>query len=172
VHGTGPNVGAAITGHPKIGTISFTGTVTGRKVAETCAPMFKRVSLELGGKNPNIIFAVADQEAAICSLRSFRESGAGLLCVRAYLSSVPPIKISSTALSRKRRSYDSAIRWATTDQEQSCRAAARQLKFWFDLAKGRRCYRPWRLGAGTNDRCRNRYFSSDRYHRSTGLISC
>src|SRR5437879_1619774 len=51
IHGTGPNVGAEITAHPKIGTISFTGgTVTGRKVAETCAPLFKKVSLELGGK--------------------------------------------------------------------------------------------------------------------------
>src|SRR5215831_14181461 len=61
VHGTGPNVGAPITAHPKIATISFTGgTVTGRKVAEACAPLFKKVSLELGGKNPNIIFADAD----------------------------------------------------------------------------------------------------------------
>ncbi|HSP45418.1 MAG TPA: aldehyde dehydrogenase family protein, partial [Chthoniobacterales bacterium] len=72
VHGTGPNVGAAITAHPKVGTISFTGgTVTGRKVAETSAPLFKKVSLELGGKNPNIIFADADLEAAIAgSVRS------------------------------------------------------------------------------------------------------
>src|SRR5438445_1786572 len=72
VHGTGPNVGAAITAHPKIGTISFTGgTVTGRKVAEACAPFFKKVSLELGGKNPNIIFADADLAAAIAgSVRS------------------------------------------------------------------------------------------------------
>ena len=83
VHGTGPNVGAAITAHPKIGTISFTGgTVTGRKVAETCAPMFKKVSLELGGKNPNIIFADADQDAAIAgSLRSsFANQGQVCLC--------------------------------------------------------------------------------------------
>src|SRR5436190_877081 len=83
VHGTGPNVGAAITGHPKIGTISFTGgTVTGRKVAETCAPMFKKVSLELGGKNPNIVFADADQDAAIAgSLRSsFANQGQVCLC--------------------------------------------------------------------------------------------
>src|SRR5213596_3657181 len=72
VHGTGANVGAAITAHPKVGTISFTGgTVTGKKVAETCAPMFKKVSLELGGKNPNIIFADADLDAAIAgSVRS------------------------------------------------------------------------------------------------------
>ena len=83
IHGTGPNVGAAITAHPKIGTISFTGgTVTGKKVAETCAPMFKKVSLELGGKNPNIIFADADLDAAIAgSVRSsFANQGQVCLC--------------------------------------------------------------------------------------------
>src|SRR5213082_1185379 len=83
VHGTGPNVGAAITAHPKINTISFTGgTVTGRKVAEACAPLFKKVSLELGGKNPNIIFADADLDAAIAgSVRSsFANQGQNCLC--------------------------------------------------------------------------------------------
>src|SRR4029079_6479052 len=72
VHGTGPNVGAPITAHPKITTISFTGgTVTGKKVAEASAPLFKKVSLELGGKNPNIVFADADLDAAITgSVRS------------------------------------------------------------------------------------------------------
>src|SRR5437588_7529443 len=83
VHGTGPNVGAAITAHPKINTISFTGgTVTGRKVAEACAPFFKKVSLELGGKNPNIIFADADLGAAIAgSVRSsFANQGQVCLC--------------------------------------------------------------------------------------------
>src|ERR1700731_4587132 len=83
VHGTGPNVGSAITAHPQIGTISFTGgTVTGRKVAEACAPLFKKVSLELGGKNPNIIFADADLDAAIAgSVRSsFANQGQVCLC--------------------------------------------------------------------------------------------
>src|SRR6476469_1051941 len=83
VHGTGPNVGAPITAHPKINTISFTGgTVTGKKVAEACAPLFKKVSLELGGKNPNIIFADADLEAAIAgSVRSsFANQGQVCLC--------------------------------------------------------------------------------------------
>ena len=83
VHGTGPNVGGAITAHPKINTISFTGgTVTGRKVAEACAPLFKKVSLELGGKNPNIIFADADLDAAISgSVRSsFANQGQVCLC--------------------------------------------------------------------------------------------
>ncbi|MFL6514017.1 MAG: aldehyde dehydrogenase [Chthoniobacterales bacterium] len=83
VHGTGPKVGAPITSHPKINTISFTGgTITGRKVAEACAPMFKKVSLELGGKNPNIIFADADLDAAISgSVRSsFANQGQICLC--------------------------------------------------------------------------------------------
>src|SRR5256714_430860 len=83
VHGTGPNVGSAITAHPKINTISFTGgTATGRKVAEACAPLFKKVSLELGGKNPNIIFADADLDAAITgSVRSsFANQGQVCLC--------------------------------------------------------------------------------------------
>ncbi|MFL6590165.1 MAG: aldehyde dehydrogenase [Chthoniobacterales bacterium] len=83
VQGTGPNVGAPITAHPKVGTISFTGgTVTGRKVAEAAAPVFKKVSLELGGKNPNIIFADADLDAAIAgSVRSsFANQGQVCLC--------------------------------------------------------------------------------------------
>src|SRR5216117_2252392 len=83
VHGTGPKVGVAITAHPKITTISFTGgTVTGRKVAEACAPLFKKVSLELGGKNPNIVFADADLDAAIGgSVRSsFANQGQVCLC--------------------------------------------------------------------------------------------
>src|ERR1700745_3738193 len=83
VHGTGPNVGAPITAHPRIGTISFTGgAVDGRKVAEACAPLFKKVSLELGGKNPNIIFADADLDAAIAgSVRSsFANQGQVCLC--------------------------------------------------------------------------------------------
>jgi aminomuconate-semialdehyde/2-hydroxymuconate-6-semialdehyde dehydrogenase len=83
VHGTGPNVGVAVAAHPKINTISFTGgTVTGKKVAEACAPLFKKVSLELGGKNPNIIFADADLDAAISgSVRSsFANQGQICLC--------------------------------------------------------------------------------------------
>jgi aminomuconate-semialdehyde/2-hydroxymuconate-6-semialdehyde dehydrogenase len=83
VHGTGPNVGAAITAHPKITTLSFTGgTVTGRKVAEAGAPLFKKISLELGGKNPNIIFDDADLPAAIAgSVRSsFANQGQICLC--------------------------------------------------------------------------------------------
>ena len=72
VHGTGPKAGSAITGHPKVGTISFTGgTKTGAEIAKVCAPRFKKVALELGGKNPNILFADAPLEEAIpVSIRS------------------------------------------------------------------------------------------------------
>src|SRR6476660_429217 len=79
VHGTGPNVGSAITAHPKINIISFTGgTATGRKVAEACAPFFTKVSLELGGKNPNIIFSDAAIAGRLHS--SFANQGQVCLC--------------------------------------------------------------------------------------------
>ncbi len=83
VHGYGHKVGAAITRHPDTPVISFTGgTVTGAKIAETAAPMFKKLSLELGGKNPNIIFADADFEDALeMALKaSFRNQGQICLC--------------------------------------------------------------------------------------------
>jgi betaine-aldehyde dehydrogenase len=61
----GAEVGEAICTHPDIGMISFTGsTRTGRRIAELASPMVKRVTLELGGKAPFIVFADADIEAA------------------------------------------------------------------------------------------------------------
>ncbi|MGY8911425.1 MAG: aldehyde dehydrogenase family protein, partial [Flavobacteriales bacterium] len=58
VHGLGTSTGQAIVEHPNIKAISFTGgTKTGAHIASIAAPMFKKLSLELGGKNPNIIFA-------------------------------------------------------------------------------------------------------------------
>ena len=58
VHGLGGKVGSAITEHPEVPMISFTGgTQTGATIARVAAPMFKKLSLELGGKNPTIIFA-------------------------------------------------------------------------------------------------------------------
>ena len=104
VHGTGPNVGAAITAHPKIGTISFTGgTVTGRKVAEAGAPLFKKISLELGGKNPNIIFADADLDAAIAGQRALflRQPGPGLSLRLARFCRAPEVRRVRQAFHRK-----------------------------------------------------------------------
>ena len=61
IHGTGNIVGEAIVKHPDIKAISFTGsTKAGERIATLAAPKFKKLSLELGGKNPNIIFADCD----------------------------------------------------------------------------------------------------------------
>ncbi|HEX8425812.1 aldehyde dehydrogenase [Hymenobacter sp.] len=83
VHGTGLSAGQAIIEHPTIKAISFTGgTATGRHIARTAAPLFKKISLELGGKNPNIIFADCNlTEAVRTSLRSsFSNQGQICLC--------------------------------------------------------------------------------------------
>jgi aminomuconate-semialdehyde/2-hydroxymuconate-6-semialdehyde dehydrogenase len=61
VHGLGPKVGQTIVEHPRIKAVSFTGsTRTGAFIAEAAAKQFKKVSLEMGGKNPAIVFADAD----------------------------------------------------------------------------------------------------------------
>ncbi|MBK9639518.1 MAG: aldehyde dehydrogenase [Bacteroidetes bacterium] len=83
VHGLGTKVGSAIVAHPKIQAISFTGgTKTGEHIARVAAPMFKKLSLELGGKNPNIIFADCDFEKAVKTTvrSSFANQGEICLC--------------------------------------------------------------------------------------------
>lgn len=83
IHGSGGTAGAALTAHPDIGTISFTGgTATGAEIARTTAPMFKKLSLEMGGKNPNVIFDDADLDLAVeTSVRSsFSNQGQICLC--------------------------------------------------------------------------------------------
>ncbi len=83
VHGYGHKVGAAITAHPNIPLISFTGgTKTGAEIARIAAPMFKKISLELGGKNPNIVFSDCDFENAIKTTlhSSFANQGQICLC--------------------------------------------------------------------------------------------
>jgi len=66
VPGPGSDVGEAIAAHPGVDKIAFTGeTATGRRIAEVAAQTLKRVSLELGGKSPNIVFADADLDAAV-----------------------------------------------------------------------------------------------------------
>jgi aldehyde dehydrogenase (NAD+) len=66
VNGDGPNVGAVIASHPDVDMVSFTGsTRAGVLVAQAAAPTVKRVTQELGGKSPNIIFDDADLESAV-----------------------------------------------------------------------------------------------------------
>ena len=83
VHGLGPEVGQAIVEHPDIKAISFTGgTSTGRIVAATAAPMFKKLSLELGGKNATIILDDAPVDDIVDDIvrASFTNSGQVCLC--------------------------------------------------------------------------------------------
>jgi aminomuconate-semialdehyde/2-hydroxymuconate-6-semialdehyde dehydrogenase len=83
VHGLGPKVGAAIVAHRDVKAISFTGgTKTGEEIARTAGPMFKKLSLELGGKNPNIIFADCNYDEMLeTTVRSsFANQGQICLC--------------------------------------------------------------------------------------------
>lgn len=83
VHGLGPKVGSAIVAHRDTKAISFTGgTKTGEEIARVAAPMFKKLSLELGGKNPNIIFADCnyDEMLATTIRSSFSNQGEICLC--------------------------------------------------------------------------------------------
>ncbi len=82
VHGSGSKAGQAIIEHPGIAAISFTGgTATGKKIASAAAPMFKKLSLELGGKNPNIVFADCDFEQAITTSIQSSFSNQGEICL-------------------------------------------------------------------------------------------
>ena len=83
VQGLGRDVGQAIVEHPQIRAISFTGgTVTGKSVAATAAPMFKKLSLELGGKNATIVLDDADISVAAkgAARAAFTNSGQVCLC--------------------------------------------------------------------------------------------
>jgi aminomuconate-semialdehyde/2-hydroxymuconate-6-semialdehyde dehydrogenase len=83
VHGVGAKAGLSIVKHKETKAISFTGgTETGKAIASIAAPMFKKLSLELGGKNPNIVFADADFDLALeTSVRSsFTNQGQICLC--------------------------------------------------------------------------------------------
>ena len=83
LQGTGNCVGAPLISHPKIKAVTFTGsTQTGRSIAKAVAPDFKKVSLEMGGKNANIIFADAHFEKALAGTirSSFLNQGQICLC--------------------------------------------------------------------------------------------
>jgi aminomuconate-semialdehyde/2-hydroxymuconate-6-semialdehyde dehydrogenase len=82
VHGLGPKVGAAIVAHRDVKAISFTGgTKTGEDIARTAAPMFKKMSLELGGKNPNIIFADCNYDDMLETTVRSSFSNQGQICL-------------------------------------------------------------------------------------------
>lgn len=82
VHGTGPSCGEAIVKHPEIKAISFTGsTRAGAHIASIAAPMFKKLSLEMGGKNPNIIFADCNWKKMMKTTIQSSFSNQGQICL-------------------------------------------------------------------------------------------
>ncbi len=82
VHGTGHGAGEAIVSHPEIKAISFTGsTRAGERIASIAAPKFKKLSLELGGKNPAIIFADCNWEKMMTETIRSSFSNQGEICL-------------------------------------------------------------------------------------------
>jgi aminomuconate-semialdehyde/2-hydroxymuconate-6-semialdehyde dehydrogenase len=83
VHGLGPEVGEPLVTHPQVKAISFTGsTAVGKRIATLAAPLLKKVSLELGGKNPTLVFADSDWRANLDTIvrSAFQNSGQICLC--------------------------------------------------------------------------------------------
>ncbi len=82
VHGGGPKCGSAIVAHPGIKAISFTGsTRAGREIAAVAAPQFKKISLELGGKNPNLIFSDCNWDKMMRTTLQSSFSNQGQICL-------------------------------------------------------------------------------------------
>ncbi|MEP6646433.1 MAG: aldehyde dehydrogenase [Saprospiraceae bacterium] len=82
VHGTGPSAGEAIVKHEDVKAISFTGsTAVGKRIAGLCAEMLKKVSLELGGKNPIIIFGDCDYQSMLQTTIRSAFSNQGQICL-------------------------------------------------------------------------------------------
>lgn len=82
LQGFGAEIGEPIVSHPEIKAISFTGgTATGARIAQITAPLFKKISLELGGKNPCLIFADCDYPHALKHVIRLAFSNSGQICL-------------------------------------------------------------------------------------------
>ncbi len=82
LHGTGPSIGGPITTHPNIKAISFTGgSATGAHITKATAGMFKKLSLELGGKNPTLVFADCDFDETVTEVVRAAFSNQGQICL-------------------------------------------------------------------------------------------
>ncbi|MFL6527362.1 MAG: aldehyde dehydrogenase [Chthoniobacterales bacterium] len=165
VHGTGANVGAAITAHPDINTISFTGgTVTGRKVAEAAAAHFKKVSLELGGKNPTLVFADADLKTTIPGTvrASFANQGQVCLCgSRIYVErSIYRDFVDGFVDKTSKLRVGDPLDPATDQGAIVSRTQLEKVKFYIDLAQqeGGKIVLGGKSPEAINERCRDGYF--------------
>lgn len=82
LHGTGPQTGQAIVEHPQVPAISFTGgTQTGRHIAQTAAPQFKKLSLEMGGKNASLVLEDCDLPQTLKALVRACYLNQGQICL-------------------------------------------------------------------------------------------
>ena len=82
IHGSGKNIGQSLVEHPNVKAISFTGgTVTGQQIAALAAPMFKKLSLEMGGKNATLVFADCDFERTVSEVTRAAFANQGQICL-------------------------------------------------------------------------------------------
>ncbi len=82
IHGYGHEIGDALTSHDHVKAVTFTGsTAVGKRIASITAPLFKKVSLEMGGKNPNIIFADCDYENTLSTTLQSSFANQGQICL-------------------------------------------------------------------------------------------
>ncbi len=165
VHGPGPKVGAAIVAHKKIDTISFTGgTVTGAAIARTAGPLFKKIALELGGKNPNIIFADADLDEVIDESLRCSFANQGQICLsgsrifveeRIYSEFVDRFVQQAKNLKMGDPLEESTQQGALVSQTQ-----LDKVEFYVDLARqaGGQIRCGGKQPAKINDRCKHGYF--------------
>jgi aminomuconate-semialdehyde/2-hydroxymuconate-6-semialdehyde dehydrogenase len=163
VHGLGSKIGDVISLHPDIKAISFTGgTSTGKRIASFAAPMFKKLSLELGGKNPTVIFADCNFDKMLKTvLRSaFENQGQICLCGSRILVERPIYEKFKLAFIEKVK----ALKVGDPNEEVNLGAIVSKNHFekilgYIELAKqeggtiltGGNAVQP-------NDRCKNGYF--------------
>ena len=82
VHGLGPDTGGILSVHPDVKAITFTGSTTvGAEIALKAAPLFKKYALEMGGKNPNIIFEDCDYDKMLATTLKSSFANQGQICL-------------------------------------------------------------------------------------------
>jgi (Z)-2-((N-methylformamido)methylene)-5-hydroxybutyrolactone dehydrogenase len=117
VTGYGGEIGNALVEHPDVAKISFTGSdVTGAKIYQTAARSMKRVSLELGGKSPNIVFEDCDIDSAVIGAVSGIFAATGQTCIAGsrLLGRIRSGRTSSSGCLRSPAQPNSAIRCSRT----------------------------------------------------------
>jgi aminomuconate-semialdehyde/2-hydroxymuconate-6-semialdehyde dehydrogenase len=131
VHGRGPTAGSPLVNHPAVKAVSFTGsTATGRNIAQSTAGSFKKISLEMGGKNANVIFADCDFEKAVeTTVRSsFLNQGQICLCGSRIFVERGLYEKFKAALVEKTRALKQGDPLAATTQQGAVVSADHQAK--------------------------------------------